>query len=89
MLAFTVPACTVLFPTVGMLRARGNADVFLDDQGCQLDDEGRARRPCMHPGPVDTTATIGNNVLVGFLIDTALFLLLRSTVEHINDNTGA
>jgi len=87
-MAVALPACTVLFPTIGTLRAHGGADIFVDDHGCEVDESGSSRQPCTQPGPVDYTRTIAENALVGLLIDGVLAALLVPIVQHINDNTG-
>lgn len=87
-IACSLSACTVLFPTIGVLRARGGADIFVDDHGCEVDAYGTTRQPCTHPGPVNYTRTIGENLVVGLLIDCALAALIVPPLQHINDNTG-
>lgn len=88
-MAVVLSACTVLFPTVGLVRAHTDADVFVDDHGCEVDEWGSTRQPCTHPGPVNYTRTIGENLLVGLLIDAALAALIVPVAQHINDGTGA
>ena len=87
-IAVALSACTVLFPTVGVLRGHSGADIFVDDHGCEVDENGSTRQPCTHPGPVDDTRTIAENALVGLLIDGVLAALIVPVVQHINDNTG-
>jgi len=70
-------ACTVLVPTVGVVRGDMNADVVVDEHGCEHAPDGTTRVPCTHPGPVSYSRTIAENMLVGVLLDAAFLVLLN------------
>jgi hypothetical protein len=78
-LALSVSACTVLCPTVGVIRGSMNADVVVDEHGCEHAPDGTTRVPCTRPGPVLVPRTIAENALVGLLVDAAMLVILSET----------
>ena len=71
----------MLCPTVGVIRGSMNADVVVDEHGCEHAPDGTTRVPCTHPGPVSYTRTIGENVVVGLLVDAAIFVLITEVAD--------
>ena len=80
-LAWSVSACTVLCPTVGVVRGATSADVVTDEHGCEHAPDGTSRVPCTHPGPVSYARTIGENAIVGLLVDAAVFVLVTEVAD--------
>ena len=83
-LALSLSACTLICPTVGVIRGSMNADVIVDDNGCEHAPDGTTRVPCTHPGPVHYGATILENAVVGLLVDGALLAVLSSASPDFN-----
>ena len=76
-LTLAISGCTVLCPTVGVIRGSMNADVIVDEHGCEHAEDGTTRVPCTHPGPVSYPRTLAENLLAGVLLDAAFLVLLN------------